>query len=264
MRISTTILAIAAIGVMAHAGTPSEWTKSWPISGKAEIRLDVDDGRVVVLGTESRTMEARVVVTGWEIGPSGVQVVEHLNGNRVEMTVKVPKNVQFLSVNRSVRVELRIPNGGAAEIHTGDGSIRAEQLKAWLRLRTGDGSIEVSRLDGWLEAETGDGSIRVAGRLDGLKLHTGDGSVEADLDSGSKMSGPWDISTGDGHVSVRLPENFAAEVNLKSSDGRVDVDFPNTTLPGGKSGGDVHAKLNGGGPPLTIRTGSGGVRLARR
>ena len=80
--------------------------------------------------------------------------------NRLELTVHVP-TVHFSIGNRSVRIELRVPQSIASTIHTGDGSINLEDLKGVTRLTTGDGSIGAMGLDGTVEARTGDGSVKI-------------------------------------------------------------------------------------------------------
>ncbi len=116
--------------------------------------------------------------------------------------------------------------------------------------------------NGTLDANTSDGSIRVRGRLDALTLHTGDGSIEAELMAGSKITSAWDISTGDGHVTVRVPEGFAADLDAHTGDGGIEVSFPVTTS-GTLSGHDLRGRMNGGGPTLKIRSGDGSIHVLR-
>jgi hypothetical protein len=122
--------------------------------------------------------------------------------------------------------------------------------------------VEATRVDGALDANTGDGSIRIRGRLDAMTLHTGDGSIEAELMAGSKISSGWDIGTGDGHVTLRLPANFGADLDAHTNDGKIEVEFPVTTSRM-VSGNDIHGKLNGGGPVLKIRTGDGAIKILK-
>ncbi|WP_321475264.1 DUF4097 family beta strand repeat-containing protein [uncultured Paludibaculum sp.] len=256
-----TLAAVAAIAASPAMG--EEWTKQWPVKGQAELRVDVDDGRVIIRGADTGQISARVVTTGWKIGPGEVVVTPRQEGSRVELDVRTPRFHNWIGTNnRSLRVELTVPRNVIANIRTGDGSILAEDLRGSIRLRTGDGSIDSSGLDGKLDAETGDGSIRTRGRFDLLMLRTGDGRIEADVLDGSKMTSGWDVNTGDGHVVVRLPEKFSADLDAHTGDGKVELEFPLETsrLDGGK---DVHGKLNGGGPTLRIRTGDGPIRLAR-
>jgi hypothetical protein len=76
------------------------------------------------------------------------------------------------------------------------------------------------------------------------------------------MSRAWSVHTGDGHVTLRLPENFAADLDAHTGDGKVTVDFP-VTISGSVGGSELRGKLNGGGETLTVRTGDGAIHLER-
>jgi len=163
---------------------------------------------------------------------------------------------------RSVRVELQVPRALRAEIHTGDGRILAQGLEGEIHLSTSDGSIEADSVDGILEAKTGDGHIRASGRWDRIDLRTDDGSIEAEARAGSKMASGWQVHTEDGHVTLRLPETFAAELDAHTGGGKVTVDFP-VTNSGSSEGSAVRGRLNGGGATLMVRTGDGPIRVMR-
>jgi DUF4097 and DUF4098 domain-containing protein YvlB len=149
-----------------------------------------------------------------------------------------------------------------AEIHTGDGRILAQDLEGEIHLSTSDGSIEADSVDGILEAKTGDGHIRASGRWDRIDLRTDDGSIEAEARAGSKMASGWQVHTGDGHVTLRLPEAFAAELDAHTGGGKVTVDFP-VTNSGSSEGSAVRGRLNGGGATLIVRTGDGPIKVMR-
>jgi len=245
----------------ASATFADEWHKTFPVSGKPELRIEVSDGSVSIRSSERNEIAARVTTQGWKIGDSEVRITEHQNGNRVEIDVRTPRlNVSF--GRRSVELELVVPRELLAQIHSGDGKISAQDLKGEIHFSSGDGSIEADSIDGVFEAKTGDGHIRVSGRWDRLDLQIQDGSVEADARAGSKMSGSWRVNTGDGHVTLRLPENFAADLDAHTGDGKITVDFP-VTMSGSFGGSDVRGKLNGGGQTLTVHTGDGPIRLQR-
>lgn len=252
---------LCLLALTASVTFADEWHKTFPVSGKPDLRIEVTDGSVSIRSSERNEIAARVTTQGWKIGDSEVRITEHQSGNRVEIDVRTPRlNVSF--GRHSVEVELLVPRELLAQIHSGDGKISAQDLKGELRLSSGDGSIEVDSIDGSLEAKTGDGHIRASGRWDRLDLQTQDGSVEADARVGSKMTGSWRVNTGDGHVTLRLPENFAADLDVHTGDGKITIDFPVTTS-GSFGGSDVRGKLNGGGQTLVVHTGDGPVRLQR-
>jgi hypothetical protein len=191
-----------------------------------------------------------------------VHVSDRQTGNRVEIEVKIPDRT-FSFGDRSVQVDVLVPREIAADVKTGDGAIRVEGVRGWMRLNTGDGGIDAVTVDGSLEAHSGDGHVNARGRFDLIGVHTGDGGIDLDVQAGSKMSGPWRVQSGDGSVHVRLPGDFAADLDMHTGDGHVSLEFP-MTVQGVHSESTVRGKINGGGPVLTVRTGDGGIRLDRQ
>jgi hypothetical protein len=267
MYLGKLLLTCAGAGALTLAATAAtgsnQWNKQFQIAGKADLRVELDDGRVEVRGGDASRIEARLLLNGYRLEPGGVQVIDHQTGDAVQIEVRVPHEMHWFQIgDHSIRLELRVPNGLTATIHTHDGSIVAENLNGTLRLRSGDGHIETTHVDGSLDAESGDGSIRVRGRLDSLRLRTGDGSIEAELSPGSKVATGWDLSTGDGHVTLTVPGDIGAELDAHTNDGSVQLDFPITTKT--SSTHDVRGRIGAGGGTLRIRTGDGSIKILKR
>jgi DUF4097 and DUF4098 domain-containing protein YvlB len=131
-----------------------------------------------------------------------------------------------------------------------------------MQLHSGDGSQEIDTVDGKLRATTGDGHIRANGRFDELELKTGDGRVDARAAAGSALAAGWRLESGDGTVSLEVPDNLAADVDLHTGDGHIDLDMPVTTE-GKIRENEIRGKLNGGGNLLVIHTGDGSIRLRK-
>jgi DUF4097 and DUF4098 domain-containing protein YvlB len=253
--------AVTAV-LLISAAAADDWSKRFQISGRADLRVNANDGAVTIRAWDRKEIEARVTTVNWRI-PSDVEVIDRQSGDRVELEVRMPRHdFGFNFSRRSVQVELRVPRDLRSDIRTGDGSILVQDLRGETRLSTGDGRIEASALDGTLDAQTGDGRIRVNGRFDLLRLHTGDGSIEAEVDKGSRMTSEWNIRTGDGHVTLRLPDTLSAELDVHTGDGRIQSDLP-VTVSGYRNEHELRGKLNAGGPPLIVRTEDGSVRLER-
>jgi hypothetical protein len=267
----------------ASAAGADEWSRQYALKGRPELRLSTDDGSVrVVVGTGSQ-IEAQVTTEGWTIGPGEVTVTESQTGDRVVIEVRLPRRFSRFDHmgHRSVKLVVRVPSesdldirtgdgsvdvapiSGRVTISTGDGSIAAEGLRGEIRLHTGDGSIRATGLDGRLRADTGDGPMKVGGRFESLDLRTGDGRIEAEAESGSKVSAAWSLSSGDGGITLRIPEDLGAELDARAGDGSVVVDVP-VTMKGTGSPSSVRGTLAGGGGSLRMHTGDGSIRLQRR
>ncbi len=255
------ILTVAALSLSVSAYA-DQWSKQWTTGPNPELRVETGDGSVFVTGTPYNTkIEARVITNGWKIGPSDVRIDEHFDNNRLELTVHVP-SVHFSIGNRSVRIELRVPQAIASTIHTGDGSINLEDLKGVTRVTSGDGSITALGLDGTIEARTGDGAVKIRGRFDGVQVHTSDGSVNLQAIAGSKMNGSWRLESGDGSVTLSVPGDLAADVEAHTGDGHISFELP-MTLSDKKSDHDLRGRMNGGGASLIVKTGDGSIRIEK-
>jgi len=281
------------------SASTDEWNKTYNLETTPTVRVRTSDANIHVTSWESRSVSARVTTKGWEIGGDGINIVEHQSGGTIDIEVRFPRHVfQVNWGNRQVDIEIKLPHDanidlntgdgnvdvqgisgaavvrsgdgnlelsemeGSLQAHTGDGNIDMRNLRGNLNMRTGDGRIEATGIDGSLRAETGDGRIRVSGRFDLLDVRTGDGGVEASALSGSKLASNWQLSTGDGDLTLRLQESIAADVELKTSDGDIELGIP-VTLSGRAGKHDVRGQINGGGKLLSLKTGDGSIRLEK-
>ncbi len=260
-RIGFVILVLCfATGLRARA---DEWSKTFSLTGKPDLRVETSDANIRVYTWDQNTIEAKVITTHYKIGDGGIRVEDHQNGDTVEIEVRYPHhNLTFGMGSHRVDIDIHMPREGRVNLHTGDGKIEVTSFKGEMDLRSGDGSQLIDAVDGKLRATTGDGHIRANGRFDELELKTGDGPVEVRAAAGSSLNAGWRLETGDGSVTLEIPETLAADVDLHTSDGHIDLDIPVTTE-GKLRENDVHGKINGGGSLMTIRTGDGSIHLRK-
>jgi hypothetical protein len=253
------MMSLAALALAPCLLEAQDWHKRWTVDAKPEVHILTGDASVVVQAGGDGAIEARLVTRGWGMGgSSGVQVIEHQMGNRVEIEVKMP-GMHFMN-SRSVRLEVQVPREMIGEIRTGDGSIELHGLRGPVHATAGDGSIKADDLDGALTAFTGDGSIHVRGRFDNLQVHTGDGSVELNVLPGSRLDANWRVQTGDGSVHLNVPRDLAADFEMQTGDGHIQTNLPLTVM-GRQNSHQMQGKLNGGGPTVLVRTGDGSISL---
>jgi hypothetical protein len=290
---------LAAVTLTTTAGA-EEWTKSYTISGRAQVRVDTNDGAVRIATGSSKQVEFRVIYDGYELNKNlridsrqdgdSVQLNARVTGHwgfawghgrrgpRIEVSMPKDADLQIDTGDGSVetqmvsgRVKIHTGDGsvhvqavdGNVDIDTGDGSITLEGAKGDIRLHTGDGHIEARNLDGRVDANSGDGHIKIDGRLDSLNVKTGDGSIDARVEPGSKLSGGWSIRTGDGSVDLALPANLQANIDATTNNGHISLGIPVTVEGTFSSNSQIRGKMNGGGEPLTIHTGDGSIRLSK-
>jgi len=272
---------IALVGLAAGPARGDEWSHRYPLKGGADLHVKTDDGSVRIETSDAPEIAARVTTEGWRIAPDEVTITESQSGDRVDIEVRLPKHHGFTGIgHRSVRVVLQVPKradldvrtgdgsvdvqpvSGRLSISTGDGSITVDGLQGEIQLHTGDGSIRATGLGGQLKADTGDGHMNVRGRFELLDLSTGDGGIEAVVEAGSKVASAWSLRSGDGGITVQLPEDLGAELDAHTGDGQIVLDKP-VTVSGTIGRSSVKGTLGAGGPPLRIHTGDGSIRLRR-
>lgn len=261
-RLCLAVLAVTATTVL--PARADEWSKTYTISGKPDLRIETSDANIKVTTWDQNTIEAKVLTTRYKIGEGGIRVDERQSGDTVEIEVHYPHHDFHIMDIGSHRVDIiiQMPREGHVNLRTGDGKIDVASLKGEMELHTGDGSVNLDGVDGKLQAETGDGHIRASGRFDELQLKTGDGHVDVRAAAGSSLATGWRLETGDGSVSLEVPGELAADVDLHTSDGHIDLDMPVTTS-GTVRQNEVRGKMNGGGGLLTIRTGDGSIHLRK-
>ncbi len=280
---SRALAALAALALFAGVARADDWSRNYPVHGRPTVSIRTNDGHIHVTEGDTKTVQVRVHTNGWHIGGQ-VFVDGRQTGDRIEVEARAPRwnmgitfsfhethrlEIEVLTPRQSDLV-IRTGDGGVeieriagrVEVETGDGHVRAEDLKGDVRVHTGDGGLELHALDGTLVASSGDGSVRVSGRFDGLELETGDGRVVAEALQGSKVGDGWSISTGDGPVTLRLAAPIAADLDARTNDGSITTDFP-IAVSGSWGRRSLHGALNGGGAPIRLRTGDGSIRLEK-
>jgi Putative adhesin len=290
---------VLSAAVFAPRAKAEDWTKSYTVSGRAQVKVDTNDGAVQIYTGDTKQVDFRVLYDGYEMNKS-IHVDSRQDGDSVQINARVTGHWGFSWGNnrRNIRIEVHMPKdadiqidtgdgsvttqslNGKVKIHTGDGSVRAQEVsgdvdidtgdgsitvegaKGDIRLRTGDGHIDARNLDGKVDAMSGDGHIKLDGRLDALSVKTGDGSIDARLQPGSKVNSSWSIRTGDGSVDIVLPADLQANIDASTNDGHISLGIP-VTVEGTFSNSQIHGKMNGGGQPLVIHTGDGSIRLSK-
>lgn len=180
-----------------------------------------------------------------------------------KLIVSVPATSDVQATTGDGSVELDGVNG-TISLRSGDGSINARNAGGTLAARSGDGSITLNGIKGVVDANTGDGSIAVTGVLTGLRARSGDGSVAVHAQAGSTTEADWDLSSGDGSITIDVPENFGAELEARTGDGRVHLDGVTLSNVSGEIARNrANGRLGAGGHAMRVRTGDGSISIRR-
>ncbi len=192
----------------------------------------------------------------------------------IDYEITTPANTLLTAESGSGDLQLSNLNG-TVQGHTGSGSIRADKLGAGSKLDTGSGSIEATNLMGSTILQTGSGEVSaelgsagdvVASTGSGsIKLTNVQGAIKADTGSGSlEISGqptsPWKLETGSGDITLQVGSNARFTLDAETGSGSVKTDLP-LTMRGSLDKHHVTGTVNGGGPTIKAKTGSGDIRI---
>ena len=240
--------------------------KRFTVSGTPDVTLATFDGSIEIRSWDKAEVEVVVEKRGKsKAATDTIEVRAEHDGNHVTVEARIPEAHGFhFSDSRSARLIVSLPAAANVTAKSGDGAIDIERIDGRIDLRSGDGRIRARDVSGNLDVDTGDGSITVGGKLTTVRAHSGDGSVRIRAAEGSAAASDWEITTGDGSVTLDLPDGFAAELDAHTGDGSInthDVTLSNVTGRIGRN--SLRGRLGNGGHTVRVRTGDGSITLKR-
>ena len=276
-------LAVLFASTVAAASTPQgHFEKTFQVSGPVDLEVQTRSGDVVVRSGASGSVSIRAEIyvgDHWLFGDRHTDVSDieqhpplRQDGNSIHID---NVSVRDISVNYEITVPVdtavRSHSGsgnqiiesihGNVDLQTGSGNVRALDIAGPVRGGAGSGDLELQEIaSGDIDLHTGSGNISVRGLQGALRAGAGSGDISAE----GTQAGPWEIRTGSGNVRVRLPANAAFDADISTSSGKLDVDAPVTMTVEGRvedTRKRIVGKVRGGGPQLTLRTGSGDIQV---
>jgi DUF4097 and DUF4098 domain-containing protein YvlB len=297
----TIALVVLLASTVAVASTPQgTFDKTFQVSGPVDLEVQTRSGDIIVRSGPAGlvSIHGKIFVGDhWLFGSRQTDVSDieqhpplRQDGNNIRIDYV---NVRDISVD----YEITVPSDTTIRTHTGSGDQTIEGTHGNIDLQSGSGDVKLSRLTGEIRLQTGSGDVRareIAGPVRGgagsgdieveetgagdIDLHTGSGNITArgiqgafhaeagsgDITGEGKQTGAWDIRTGSGNVHVRFPADAAFDANLSTSSGSMDVNPAITMTVQGRmqeTRKQIVGKVRGGGPLLTVRTGSGDIHI---
>lgn len=294
-------LAVLLVSSFAFASTPQgTFEKTFQVSGPVDLEVLTHSGDITVRSGPAGSVFIRgkiYVGDHWLFGNRHADVSDieqhpplRQEGNSIRVDYVNVRDVSVdyeIAVPADTTVRTRSGSGdqtiegthGNADLQSGSGNIKLRQLTGEIRLQTGSGDVRAREIAGALRGGTGSGDVELEETGSGdVDLRTGSGSVtvrgiqgafhaeagSGDITAEGTQTGSWEIRTGSGNVHVHLPANAAFDADLTTSSGTLDVDAPITMTVQGRvqeTRKTIRGKVRGGGPLLTVRTGSGDIHI---
>jgi DUF4097 and DUF4098 domain-containing protein YvlB len=150
---------------------------------------------------------------------------------------------------------------GEVNVDTGSGAVDVTGFKGTtLSIDTGSGDVTGSDFQGdELSVDTGSGEIRLSGvSAPRVSLETGSGRITTEL---RRDVASLAVETGSGDIAIRAPATLGAEVEIETSSGDIDTDFP--LMVTRQSRDHMQGTIGDGKGSIAIETGSGSIKLLK-
>ena len=295
------VLAVLLASTLAVASTPQgTFDKTFQVSGPVDLEVQTHSGDVTIRtgSAGSVSIHGKIFVgEHWLFGNRHDDVSEieqhpplRQEGNSIRIDYVDAHDISVdyeITVPAETRIRSHSGSGdqtiegthGNVDLQTGSGDVKLSRLTGEIRLQTGSGNLRAREISGPVRGGAGSGDIEVEESGTGdIDLHTGSGNITArgiqgafhaetgsgEITGEGVQTGTWEIRTGSGNVHVRLPADAAFDANLSTSSGSLDVGPAITMTVQGRvqeTRKQIVGKVRGGGPLLTVRTGSGDIHI---
>lgn len=160
----------------------------------------------------------------------------------------------------SVSYAISTPRRMDATLISTNGKVQIGAIEGRADLHTTNGAVHAEGTQGAVKAHSTNGAIRLVGVAEGCNAHTTNGNITVELVS---LSGQGcQIHTTNGAIHLTLPENVRADLQASTTNGRVTSELP-LSVQGPFSEKGMEGTINGGGPPVKLRTTNGNITIAK-
>jgi Putative adhesin len=295
-----TLIFILATSLAGFASVIGTFDRSLQVNGNVDLEVLTRSGDITVRNGAGNTVSIHGTIhsgNSW-FGSDRKGEAQQLQNNPPIRQTGNSIRIDYVNINNiSIDYEITVPENTTLRAHTGSGDQTIEGLKGNVELESGSGDLKLARLTGEMRFQTGSGNVRgrelsgpakvkagsgdieieemAAGDLD---IRTGSGNItvnginggfraeagSGDIHGKGSPANMWSVRTGSGNVTLNVPTEAAFDVDISSNSGTVTLGHPVTTTVQGRieeSRKSVVGKVRGGGPTISVHTGSGDVAV---
>jgi DUF4097 and DUF4098 domain-containing protein YvlB len=276
-------LLMTALGVASASAEDRTFDKRFPGLPGGTLTVDTDYGGVSISGTDANDVVIRAAINGdhhlvdaFEIEAVNSDDGVMVKGRRAEYDW-VDLSWMF-GRTLEVRFTIEVPRTYHVQVRSSRGDLELRNFNGKAYAQTSRGNVEVIGINGQVDINTSRGNVRGSGITGNVNLVTSRGKVTLEKVDGSinvrssrgdidvELAGAnrgADVNSSRGDVIVRLPKQFAADLDVRTSRGEVECDLPVSSR--SQSSSNRHQTLsgtvNGGGKLLKIETSRGDIDI---
>jgi hypothetical protein len=130
-----------------------------------------------------------------------------------------------------------------------------------LSLSSTNGGISIRDVESKIEFNTTNGGVKLVAVGGDVRGRTMNGGVSIELDGVTWRGEGLDVETSNGGVNLQIPEQYSAQLEAATRNGRLNADIPMNVQGRVRN---ITTTLGGGGATIRVRTSNGGVRITRK
>jgi DUF4097 and DUF4098 domain-containing protein YvlB len=259
-----------------------QFEKTLSVTGQADLYVSTGSGNITIHpGSDNQIHVVGHIHAGWGMFGDPQPRIDRIisnppivqNGNSVRVG---ESNDHDLFQNISIDYDVTAPASVALNLHSGSGDVTVDHLGRYLSASSGSGDIRAHGINGPSELSTGSGDIELDENGAGdVKAKTGSGTIKihgfngaltarsgsGDIQAEGHLTGAANLGSGSGSIKLRLTPDAHFNLEASTGSGDIHVNFPGAPQQDDHSRHHLTAPINGGGPALEVRTGSGDVEI---
>lgn len=274
------IILVAATCMATLAADQIRKEFKYNVGPKASISINNEYGPVTVKPSGTNQILVTAILQS-----NKVEVDQEQNGDRVELQSHLLPGAS--KDNARVEYQVQVPTDTSVTIHSSDGPVHAEQLRADLAVVGDSAKVDVNGIaDAHVHVDTLDGPVTLNNISNGhievssvrgdvimnsvtgphVSVTSTSGKIHYDGDFG--VGGEYQLTSHTGDIDALVPADASVEVTARSMRGAVENDFPlspkkhTAFLP--QNGRSFIGTAGRAASSVVIRTISGKIRFKKR
>ena len=259
-----------------------QFQKTLDVTAQADLYVSTGSGNITIHpGSDTQIRIVGHIHAGWGMFGNPQDRIDRIisnppivqNGNSVRVGETSDHD---LFQNISIDYDVTAPASVALNLHSGSGDVTIEHLGRYLSASSGSGDIRAHGINGPSELGTGSGDIELDATGAGdVKAKTGSGTIKihgfngaltarsgsGDIQAEGHLTGAANLGSGSGSIRLHLTPDAHFNLEASTGSGDIHVNFPGAPQQDDHSRHHLTAPINGGGPALEVRTGSGDVEI---
>jgi len=258
-----------------------EINETYQLAPGARVEVSSIRGPVEITNSDTATAQVQIIRTARTRADLQYHKIEvEHSGNSLEVRgVEEPEGRRRDNVQVNHHVILKLPRSISLSINSVSGWIKVGDVDGETRVNSISGSANIGNVGGKLQVSSISGSLEVGNVGENARVSSISGSLDMGQVNGSldvsSVSGGLNatlvslssqgihIKSVSGSVEIGFKSELNADFSAESVSGEVDLDVPNVIRQNEEKSSNVHARIGGGGTPITISSVSGNIRLKR-